>query len=65
MHRFIPDGYDNARAVFEDELIAEVTAEFAEEFAAAAWWRRLWLRRKIRREALSRLHRVVPPNACY
>lgn len=65
MHRFVPWGYENARAALEDELVAEVSAEFGERLAAANWWQRIWLRRQIRREALARLHQVAPPDACY
>ena len=63
--RFVSFGYDNALAAFEGELLAEVTAEFAEQLVAASWWQRVLINRQIRREALARLHRVAPPDACY
>jgi len=65
MHRFIPNGYDNARVALKEELLGEVAAEFTDQLAAASWWRRMWLKRQIRREAISRLHRIAPPDACY
>ncbi len=65
MLHFVQFGYENAREAFEGELLSEVTAEFAEQLVAASWWRRMWLKRQIRRETISRLHKIAPPDACY
>ncbi len=65
MFHFVQFGYENARETLQDELLSEVTAEFAEQLLTAFWWQRIWLKRQIRQEAVSRLHQVAPPDALY
>jgi hypothetical protein len=52
-------------SVARQRIAAEVWDEFQEEFSSASFWRRLWLRVKIRRELRTRMDREFPPDALY
>ncbi len=62
---FVVDGCDRARKALRSEIRRQVEAEFAEAWTASGWFRRWWLRRKIRAEVARRLDKSAPPGALY
>ena len=62
---FVADGWDRARKALRGEIRRQVEAEFAEAWTASGWFRRWWLRRKIRVKVARRLDKSAPPDALY
>ncbi len=62
---FVADGYGRLRSAAAQEIRAKFAVEYAEQLAAAGFWRRLWLWHVIEREVQLRLDNVAPPGACY
>lgn len=62
---FVAGGCNRARKALRVAIRRQVEAEFAEAWTASGWFRRWWLRRKIRAEVARRLDKSAPPDALY
>jgi hypothetical protein len=48
-----------------DRIRSEVKAEFAQRLALAHWWKRPFVRLRMKREIDCRIDELAPRNACY
>lgn len=66
----VADGHDRLRDSHEyreavERITREVEGRFQSEMAKAPFWRRLWLRHRIRRTIRAELDKLFPPDALY
>ena len=61
----LADGQQRALAANKERVRMEVLAQFAGELKSAGWFRRLVIKRFIRKEITQRLKRVAPTAANY
>ena len=62
---FVVDGRARLISVVENEIRRAVESEFAAQWAAAGWFHRWRLRRKINAEIARRLEQAAPRDALY
>ena len=63
--KFVADGRERIARGEIERIRREVRARYADQMAAAGFFRRLWLRVRIRREIERQLNKIAPRDGLY